>query len=86
MEFNLISRFSYKYRNYISVCGRFLIEVKESINQDSSDHLNLFNVRVVDTKTQRSKLLKYKARNYILHKMLSFVANNIKIENGIFII
>lgn len=86
MEFNLISRFSYKYRNYISDCGRFLIEVKEAINLDSSDHLNLFNIRVVDTKTQRSKVLKYKARNYILHEMLTFVANNLTIENGIFII
>ena len=86
MEFSLLSRFSYKYRNYISFCGRFVLEVKESINQDSSDHLNVFHIRIVDTQTQRSKVLSYKARNYVKSQMLRYVESNIKIDNGFYVI
>lgn len=86
MDFSLLSRFSYKYRNYISFCGRFVIEVKESINQDSADHLNLFHIRVVDTRTQRSKVLTYKARNYVKSQMLKYVENNINIVDGLYVI
>lgn len=67
----LVSRFTYKYRNYLTDDDRYLFEVKEHVHSEPG-LLNDFYVRIIDVKTQRYRLVKYKARNYILRKMLEY--------------